>query len=276
LQADKDKVIYFHVGLGKVASTYLQNRFFPKLKNIYYLPTNKYKHYHKIISNTNHKSYLVSREFDLQLEDEISRFSKYYPQAKLIIIFRRHSGWIASQYRRYIKNGGYLDFENYIDIQEDKGKWKQKDLYFYPMLQKIEKYYKQKPLVLFHDELKQDNFAFFDKIANFVNATYDKKSISLKRVHSSYSEKQLKIMKIFARLLFKQNPKRIKNNFLHWFQRRGRLYSCYLILYPAKLIPSFLVNKKPLTKKNTMDAIDQFYETDWQKCLEYAKLNNPK
>ena len=35
-------VIFFHVGLGKTGTTFLQDRFFPKLEGIDYLPRNKY------------------------------------------------------------------------------------------------------------------------------------------------------------------------------------------------------------------------------------------
>ena len=35
--------IYFHVGLGKVASTYLQNKVFNNLEGIHYIPKNKYR-----------------------------------------------------------------------------------------------------------------------------------------------------------------------------------------------------------------------------------------
>jgi len=37
-----EKIIYFHVGISKTGSTFLQNRVFPKLSKITYIPTNKY------------------------------------------------------------------------------------------------------------------------------------------------------------------------------------------------------------------------------------------
>jgi len=44
-----EKEVYFHVGLGKTASTYLQYQLFPKLKGIKYFQRSSYKRYHKII-----------------------------------------------------------------------------------------------------------------------------------------------------------------------------------------------------------------------------------
>ena len=69
-----EKQIYFHVGLGKVASTYLQHEVFPKLKGIHYLPTGKYKRSKSIIPQLEVAKVLVSREFDRQFEDEVRWF----------------------------------------------------------------------------------------------------------------------------------------------------------------------------------------------------------
>lgn len=269
-QSDKDIAIYFHVGLGKVASTYLQYRVFPKLLGVYYIQRTRYRRYHKIISKTNYGKYFLSREFDQQLESELEKFSKHYPHAKIIILFRRHDGWIASQYRRYIKNGGAKSFDGFFDIDQDNGLWKQNDLYFYPKIKVAEKYFANKPLVLFHEELKKDPFQFIDKFAKYIGATFEKEDISLKPIHRSYNEKQLKVIHRISKMIFKREPKWVENRLVRWFQRRSRLLVCYLILYPAKLIPAFLVSKQKLIPDGQLKKIREFYADDWQQCLEYG------
>ena len=47
-----NKKIFFHVGLAKTGSTFLQKNFFPKLKNIKYISTHKYKRCINIIKKT--------------------------------------------------------------------------------------------------------------------------------------------------------------------------------------------------------------------------------
>ena len=37
------KHIFFHVGISKTGSTFLQQRVFPYVKNIQYIPTHKYR-----------------------------------------------------------------------------------------------------------------------------------------------------------------------------------------------------------------------------------------
>ncbi len=98
--------IIFHVGLGKTGSSYLQQHFFPKLKGIHYIPTSRYRFSPKIITKRHHQKYLVSREFDRQFDREVEWFSAMYPDARPVMVLRRHDSWIASQYRRQVKTAG--------------------------------------------------------------------------------------------------------------------------------------------------------------------------
>ena len=59
-----NKNIYFHVGISKTGSTFLQKRVFPKLSKITYIPTNKYHRVFEEIKNSDSNKVLVSREFD--------------------------------------------------------------------------------------------------------------------------------------------------------------------------------------------------------------------
>ncbi len=266
-----DKAIFFHVGLGKVASTYLQYAFFPKLKGIYYIQRTRYKKSKEIIRQTNHPKYLVSREFDQQLEAEVRDFSAAFPQARPILLLRRHDGWIASQYRRYVKNGGHKTFAEFIDLERDQGVWPKSDLYFFRKIQILESCFTHKPLVLFHEDLKKDSGAFFHTLAESMGATYDPASVSLDPVHRSYSETQLRLMLRVSKYLFKENPQWHKNPVVHWIQRRSRLLLSYLILYPGRLIPEKWVPQTDLTPKADLDKIRAYFEEDWNQCREYAK-----
>ncbi|TXB62623.1 sulfotransferase family protein [Phaeodactylibacter luteus] len=269
--------IYFHVGLGKVASTYLQHRFFPKLKHIYYIPTNRYRKSLDIIGKGKYGRYFVSREFDQQLEEEVRWFSSRYPQARPIIIFRRHDSWIASQYRRYVKNGGYLSFREFFDVEEDTGLWKREHVTFYRNLEHLEHYFEGKPLVLFYDELRADPWAFFDKIAQYAGSGYDRNDVSLAKVHTSYNEKQLKaIRKIAPRLFDPRNAKPNTRTLWGWLQRRGQMLKSYAILYPAKLIPASWLPDEPLIPQEELDKVRAYFEGDWARCKAYAEENNPK
>ena len=268
--------IYFHVGLGKVASTYLQHSFFPKLQNIHYIKTNRYRKAPEIIAKRDYERYFVSREFDQQLEEEVRWFSSQYPDAHPIIIFRRHDSWIASQYRRYVKNGGHLPFTGFFDVEKDEGLWKREHVTFYNNLAHLEHYFNHKPLVLFYDELRADPWAFFDKITAYSDTHYNKEDVSLAKVHRSYNTKQLKVMRKLAAGIFgKKQPTFSQQPILHWLQRRGRLLACYAILYPSLLLPDSWLNKDPLIDPAELEKVKEFFQDDWDRCKAFAEKNNP-
>ncbi len=261
-----EQEVYFHVGLSKTASTYLQNRFFNKLRGINYIGNHNYKNYVQILRESNDDKVLVSREFDRQFDVEVERFAGLYPNAKVIIVLRRHDSWLASQYKRYVKNGGSKTFEQFIDLDNDRGAWAIKDAFFYPKLQKIEELFSEKPLVINYDEIRTDIFSVFDKIANYTNTSYDKEDINLARKHKSYSEKQLKFVRKSCRF-FRRDFARNK-----YFCIKSRWLICHLFLYIGAILPNFLISKKPLIEKQSLDNVKKYFSDDWQKCLDFCEL----
>ena len=85
-----EKIIYFHVGISKTGSTFLQKRVFPFLRNIHYIPTRKYLNINEEILSIKQGNILVSREFDRQFEREVDLFAKNHQNVVPIIVFRRH------------------------------------------------------------------------------------------------------------------------------------------------------------------------------------------
>ena len=260
--------LYCHVGLGKTASTYLQYRFFPKLKGIYYIQRTKYRKFSGIIEFTNYSKYLVSREFDRQFEREVRKIAEKYPDARIIIVLRRNDSWIASQYRRYVKNGGTQPFENFLDLENDQGLWKQKDVYFYPKLELVKELFPHPPLVLLHDELKKDPYAFFDRIAQYTGTTYDRNSIVINPSHKSYSTKQLKILQRVASVLFPREWKGSRKRWKHYIRFRSRWLLLHLVLYVAALLPESLAGRDPLISPDQLERVQEFFKEDWDKCLK--------
>lgn len=271
---DQNKEIFYHPGLGKTGTTYLQYKFFPKLKGITYVQRTRYKHVVDIIRKSSAPKMLVSREFDLQFFDEVEEFAAHFPDAFPILVLRRHDKWIASQYRRLTKNGRGHTFKEFIDIEKNDGRWDKEVLNFYERIQFLEKKFSHKPLVLFHEELKNNPKNFFDKIAHFTGASYDFKNISLSSKHVSYNERQLKAVRNFARkTFFKWNGKHLKHD--GGFERRFRKVVCHLVMYFHFLFPKDTSPDVPLIAAEDLEQIKNAYAADWQQCLDYAAENNP-
>jgi hypothetical protein len=269
---DSKKEIYFHVGLAKTATTFLQYQVFPKFKNVHYLQRTNYKHFRRSIENTEADKIFISNEFDRQLEREADNFSSYYPQAKPIMVLRRHDKWIASQYRRRVKNGTTASFTEFIDLDQDQGEWKQKDSYFYPKIKYLEDKFDRKPLVLLFDELKENPYGFFDKIAGVMDASYDRAEIDTSPRHQSYNEKQLKVVKKASEKFLIRG---INYSDIYWVSKIQRLIKMiprYLVLYSAFLIPDSFVSDQPLIPEEELERVREFYEEDWEKCKQYAQF----
>ncbi len=276
-----NKEIYFHVGLAKTGSTFLQKNFFPYLKNIKYINTHDYVNCIDIINKTNYKSYLISRELDKQFEREIKKFISYFPYTKIIVVFRRQDKWIASQYKRSVKNGWYWDFKNYYNINNN-GIWKNSDLTYMNKLKIIKKYSKSKPLILKFEELKKNPFNYLNKISNYTDSKYLKTQILLKNVHKSYSEKQLIFLKKFCKIFKKTPPKYYDyqeitldktisntNRIKHWLYYRPWWLLFHLVMYTSLLIPKSLIVKNSLINKNDLAEIKKKFKEDWKKVFEY-------
>jgi hypothetical protein len=265
------KEIFFHVGLGKTGTTYLQYELFPKLKGIHYIQRTRYQHAPEIIARGEHNRYLVSREFDQQLPVEVAKFSSHFPHAKVIIVLRRHDSWIASQYRRFAKNGIHVPFDRFFDIDKDQGLWKHTDLNYMAKLKIIEEHFSEKPLVLFQEDLKTDPYGFFDQIAAYTGSHYDRDNISLSATHTSYSDKQLKAVRKLSRYLFPPAEKYSRKSLRGWLQWRRIQLTSYAIMLVALLLPDAWFDDVELIPQQQLDKIRDHFADDWRQCRAYAQ-----
>jgi len=160
-----------------------------------------------------------------------------------------------------------MSFDEFIDLEHDSGFWKISQLTYYPMLQMLESIMGRKPFVLFHDDLEKDPAGFFQTFADHVGATFDAGQISLKPVHRSYSEKQLKIIRSLR--LYDDEPGGDPRNVLEWLKRRWRFIVCYAVLFPATLMPELWVPKAELIPEESLEEIRVHFQHDWDRCLEY-------
>jgi hypothetical protein len=273
MEFKKNPEIFFHAGLERTGTTFLQRSVFPKLKNIYYIPKNQYHNRDEIISNTNYSKYLLSHESKV-IQEELKKFAAKYPNAKIILVFRRHDKWIASHYKRQIKNGYSRSFKEFIHLENDTGLWKKEDLYFLPKIKFIENCFRRPPVVLFHDELKSSPKDFVRKILE-ITGVEEHEPIPYKAKHTSYTDKELKVRRRVNQLPL---LKTIEVNKHKKFRTAKKLYNKtirYPTLHLGRLIPESFLSSEPLIPKEELEKIREFYEKDWENIKEYARKNNP-
>ena len=265
--------LYFHVGLGRTGTTFLQEAVFPKFKDIYYINKKGYKRIDEIIESTNAEKYLHSHEFSKKLIEEMRRFSQKYPHTKIILVLRRHDKWMASHYKRNIKNGMPANFDAYLDLDSDQGFWKQEDVFYMPKIKCIESCFNPKPLILFHHELKEDPQQFVQKILDYTGVK-ETGPISYAPVHTSYSDKQLKARRWFSQ----KTPLKelgVKNRKFRQLRRWYNKSIRYSILALSRIMPLNSESSEPLIPTEQLQRIREFYQDDWEQALQYARENNP-
>ena len=268
--------VFIHVGMGRAGSTFLQYRVFPKLRGLHYIQRIRFRKAPGIIARGKYRKYLVSGELDPRImEKYLVNFSESLSHARPILVLRRHDEWIASQYRRYLKNGNPWTFREFFDIEKDEGFWKKQNLYYFPLIELLEKYFESRPLILLYNDLRKDPENFIRSIVEYTGASLDMKRVDISSKHASYREKQLRaVYGMSVRInLRKKRPFRYK--WKNVLLNLGKNLVRYLTLWISRILPPGMVSGADLfPSAEHLSSIREAYEEDWQKCLEYAE-NNP-
>ncbi len=268
--AEADKLIYFHVGTGKTGTKFLQYEVFPKLGNICYVQRTKYRKWNRIIPRLPCHRILASNEFDQQMERECRKLAANFPDSIPIIVFRQHGSYIASQYRRFVKNGHRFAFREFFDLENDAGYFKKSDLDYTRQIVLLKEIFRKEPLVFLYEDMKADPVKFVEKLAETIGASVKLSKINFNPRHRSYNEKQLKAVQFISYYINIRKRRVFKNSFLNLFWRLGLGAIRYGILYSANLLPENCFDKKPLIDPSELDSIDSYYKEDWKKVKEKA------
>ncbi len=264
------KQIYFHVGTAKTGSTFLQNRVFPKLQKIHYIPTNRFKNVFSILAKTSFDKYLISREFDRQMAYEVKKFAAQEPNTQPIIVFRQQHTYAASQYRRVVKNGFQGDFKTFFDLEGNSGFFKRKDFDYCKIVKLLEDSFSQKPLVFLYEDLRANPKAFVQKLAELIHAEINLDAINFNPKHTSYNDQQLKAIYWLAQRINIRKRRVFKSEILHLFWRFFMSSIRYPTLFIAKYLPKSWFSKKDLIPKRELERIKEYYAEDWEACKRLA------
>lgn len=271
---DMSRVVIFHVGLPKTASTFLQRNVFPHLKHIHYVKKHDFRRHEKIVEKSPYHRVLLSTEFNPhpgnpRAQKKLDRIKRNFKYIYPVIVLRKHSSWLKSKYKYYIRKHGSYSFTDFIDPNNDQGAAIRKDLNFFPKIKHLEETYGQRPLVLFQEELKSKPIAAVKIIADFMDATFNEEDIEVSTVKKSYSEHQLKWVRKFNRCYSfspeKFNPRPVKK----LYKKISQLF-IHSTAYAGKVLP----DPEPdyaLIPKELLEKVDAEYKEDWEQCKAYAK-----
>ena len=277
LQQDQPK-IYFHVGLPKTASTFLQKKVFPALQGLHYIKKHDFKNRVSIIDKTQAKIFLLSVEMKFDFAPDIRQIkdvASKYPDTTPIIFLRKHSSWLGSKYKYYIRKHGGGEFDYFFDFEDNNGIFKHENLSFYSKIKKLEEIYNDEPIVFFQEELKNAPYEVIDQLAAALGVSYNKDDINISNVKTSYSEKQLKVVRKFNRH-YVFNKQRVRPGFRRFAYKKFSGLLLHSAAFLALLIPDALMDNKPLIPKDVLEKVNDYYNQDWEKCINYALKKRTK
>lgn len=270
-----EQKVFFHLGLPKTASTFLQRNVFPYMKGINYIK--KHDFYRLAFSeNLKKEHYLFTLEMDIGVPVSIERVEKFlgfHPEAIPILFLRKHSSWIKSKYKYYIRKHGALPFDQYL--REAGGELSYSDLYFMPKIKLINQYFKHPAIVFLYEELVHDEYALVEALMETLGASIDKKDIKLSVVKKSYSDKQLHFVRKYNQQFpFKSEYNPEESKIKSWFQIKPRQFGVHAVAYLATLVPDSLSLSR-LIPAESLRFIEEKYAEDWKDCLDYIRKTRP-
>ena len=282
----------FHIGYPRTGTTFLQKSIFNQCRDrLFYQksevpqfynwkPSYKYDLYKDI------KESLVKNKIFLDTEEEFSgdmyqdnyTFPMYIkninPKSKIILTIRSQYSIIPSIYSLYIKKGGRLSFDQYLELLILNNKFKFNKLYnayldFFP---------KNQILLLFFEELKYNKQLYIEKIFDFIGL---KKTILNTQIKPQFKNAKQSDSHIFAtyimnKILKLEVPTRYMKNKEREYalkRLRKRRKFLHIIFYLINKLNRISFKKK-IFKNKHIQIIEEHYSYDNQKL--FKKINSNK
>ena len=213
--------IVIHIGLPKTGSSYLQKNVFPFLKDVNYFRSFGFSMLGDISSSN---TFLFSHEglsghpWNQPWRDGVpnshnwmtsfkvttDNLKQLYPEAHIIVVFRKHGDLLVSLYKQYLHEGGILKFK---DFYHPNGVINDEDLNFQLRIEKLREDFENVDVLSF-EEFKTTGLGYF--IDYFKNLGFNLSlNPSDKNENIGVSGKKIEMIR-FANKFYRNIPRFIK------------------------------------------------------------------
>lgn len=263
--------LILHIGIQKTGTTFVQNAIFPYWQGIHYTANDKLEVLLRVPEN---KPLLVSREglsgqnwADYETrERSIARLARMFPNARTMLSFRKHSGYIVSSYCQYLQRGGYLPFEQYFDPVSDTGYMKIEDFRFGHKVEAVERHFGTLPFIFFQEELFRDLPQLLSDMQQFIGGQApDPNSIRDETHNQSVKYHPAKLLRFLNRYSRSELNPQGKLPLYHRRLTRMKLDPRSICQYWLSFAP-----KRPMIDETTKQRIEALYRDDWEAVQKVA------
>lgn len=266
--------LYFHLGLHKTATSYLQRSVFPRWPEIHYMRARNLEYFLRLPDTQ--KTLISCEGFSgatfASLADRVRgivRLAEMFPAANTLIGFRPHGGFMSSLYSQYLRYGGAQRFEEFFPLDGSQGQaiWKRQDLNFQTIIETTESAFGKQPFVFAMEELKTNPKGLMADLADFFG-TPAPREIEHGAVNAglgSWQGELLRRVNQFAGITYSKDGRNRPFPRL----RQWRLDPTNLCLEVLGRLPS-----RPLVSQDLRDRIDRDYVDDWGFVKSYIE-NSP-
>jgi hypothetical protein len=285
--------IIFHIGIHKTGTTFLQKWVFPKLKKVQFARwkinveetiSNELKNL--IISNESlsgrpwgienggHMTYEekkyksgetkegIKGNWIRDYEKKVKGISKTFPEAEIVVCFRRHDSLLDSLYKQYVLEGGTGDVHSLFSFEPNRGLLGKKDLEFRRRIEIIEKNLKKEPYVILHSDIKKDYKKCIKGMLNYFDVPTDGLEKSeFKKEHESKGKRRYDIIKIL-------NKAKIKRGILGRIARNDKVDG---LKYKLLKYPLMDMERKISIGQEMREKVLEEYRSDWESVKRYSE-----
>lgn len=203
--------LFFHIGLHKTGTTYLQREYFPLLPINYMRGSDAYfkliremgSSQEKIlISEENLSGELFSTDKLAQFKSTVKAIAESHPNATILIGFRKHADFLLSAYKQLLHQGGVLSFNEFFNLSNE-GILSTEDINFKNMIDYLNEHFKNVFIYTIDDvrDIKKFDKAVSKLLGvNPVDPSEKQKQINKSIKSTSQVKLLLKMNKIDARL----------------------------------------------------------------------------
>ena len=268
--------LIIHIGLHKTGSTFLQQNIFPNLDGIEYIRWRNLEYFLRLDDS---KRFLISSEslsgftFAGQNDREkaIRVLGGFFRDARIIVVFRSHGGFLASLYSQYLRYGGTSPFDEFFEMERLENSSKKPvvdagSVNYRAVIEAIERHFKSPPFVVLMEDMFNNPKAFMDDLCQYCRCLPGdaRGGFSKKPVNRGLKQFQGEILRKINRTFGVKLSYDGRNRpFAHL--RRFRMDPTTLLVSRFSFVPS-----TPLVSGDVKSAIDESFASDWAFVKAYA------